>query len=280
MSTTTITAVIFAKNEENNIKECIDSVPKEMPILVVDSFSSDQTRILAEKAGVRVVDFKWNGKYPRKKEWTRRQFSEDEWLLLLDADMRCTPEIYAEARKIVESGRYSAASIEISYWFMGKELKHGSRPSYLGLINIGNTEYPDVELDNLGYGDIEFHYQPKCDGRIAKMKGKIHHRDRDALLSWIERHVKYANYQAELQTNPEINKKLISHKTFRGKILYHLPLKSTAQFLYAYIIKFGFLDGLTGFRFAYLLAHHYYLAKVLVIDKREKKLKKKSDEHV
>lgn len=271
MSTSKITAVIFAKNEENNILPCIASIPEGIPILVVDSLSTDRTRFLAESAGAEVIDFIWNGRYPRKKEWTRQQFLDDEWLLLLDADLRCNTDLYQECLAVIANGEFAAGQIKIDYWFMGKKMKFGSKASYFGLINVGKCKYPDVEIENYGYGDIEFHYQPECRGEIAKLKSKIEHNDPDPLVTWIERHLKYANYQAQLKTNPVINAKMMKYKTLRGRILYSLPLRATFQFLYSYFIKFGFLDGLVGFRFAYLHAHHYYLARILFLDHKQKK---------
>jgi glycosyltransferase involved in cell wall biosynthesis len=266
MKASTLKAIIFTKNEENNIDECIASLPPEIPIFVVDSDSSDQTRSIAEKAGATVLSFKWNGKYPRKKEWTRRQFDENDWLLLLDADLRCTPSLYQECLEVIESNKFSSALIPINYWFMGDELKHGSKPSYIGLINVGKCRYPDVELDNLGYGDIEFHYQPICTGLTAKLRNPINHMDRDPLVSWIDRHVKYANYQAQLELHPGVMREMNKNKTFRGKVLYRLPFRAIFQFMYSYFLKFGFLDGISGFRYSYLHAHHYYLARVIAID--------------
>jgi len=266
MKPSTLTAVIFTKNEENNIRECIASLPPQIPIVIVDSDSTDQTRNIAEAAGVSVLNFKWNGKYPRKKEWTRQQFSENEWLLLLDADLRCTPSLYQECLKVIASGKFSSALIPINYWFMGKELKFGSKPSYIGLLNVGKCKYPDVELDNLGYGDIEFHYQPICNGLTAKVKNPINHMDRDPVVSWIDRHVRYANYQAQLELHPRVMQEMNKNKTLRGKVLYRLPFRAISQFIYSYVLKLGFLDGVPGFRYSYLHAHHYYLARIIGID--------------
>jgi len=266
MKPPTLTAVIFTKNEENNIGECIASLPPEVPIVVVDSDSTDQTKNIAEAAGARVLNFKWDGKYPRKKEWTRRQFSEHDWLLLLDADLRCTPSLYHECINIISSDKFSSALIPINYWFMGKELKHGSRPSYIGLLNVGKCKYPDVELDNLGYGDIEFHYQPICSGLTAKLRNPINHKDRDPVVSWIERHVRYANYQAQLELHPAVMQEMNKNKTLRGKVLYKLPFRAISQFIYSYVLKFGFLDGVAGFRYSYLHALHYYFARVIEVD--------------
>ena len=266
MKATSLTAVIFIKNEENNIRECIASLPPEIPIVVVDSDSTDQTKNIAEAAGARVLNFRWDGKYPRKKEWTRRQFNEHDWLLLLDADLRCTPSMYQECINVVASDKFSSALIPINYWFMGKELKHGSKPSYLGLLNVGKCRYPDVELDNLGYGDIEFHYQPICSGLTAKLRNPINHMDRDPVVSWFERHVKYATYQAQLELHPSVMKEMNKNKTLRGKMLYKMPLRAMSQFMYSYTFKLGFLDGVAGFRYSYLHAFHYYLARVIAVD--------------
>src|SRR4051794_17331095 len=103
-----ISVVILARNEELAIQECIDSVRNlDADIVVIDSASRDDTVTLAQQAGARVVQFAWNGRYPKKKEWALRNSGlSTDWVLLLDADERATPALLEELRIIARSREF------------------------------------------------------------------------------------------------------------------------------------------------------------------------------
>lgn len=255
-------AAIFTKNEERNISECMDSLDGIEDIIIVDSSSEDKTRIIAESNGASVLEFNWNGEYPRKKQWTLNQLNHAAWILMMDADLRATPSLIQELQQLILCEDASAISIPIEYWFRGKKLKFGFKVRYLGALRTKETLFPDVELPGEGYGDIEFHYQPKVNGRILKAKNAMIHNDNDPISSWVERHNKYAVYQAKINQRVQLKKMIDSNKTSQGRLFSKIPFKSLAFFLYSYLIRAGFLDGTRGFQYNYLLAHHYYLQKI------------------
>ena len=79
-----ITVLILTKNEAKAIEECIKSVENFDQIIVVDSGSTDNTRIIANSLGAQVIDFAWNGKYPKKKQWSLELADiENDWVLAL-----------------------------------------------------------------------------------------------------------------------------------------------------------------------------------------------------
>ena len=82
-----VTVVIPAKNEAKNLKRCIDVVRSLGPVLVVDSKSTDGTFDIAEQCAAEVLDFAWDGRFPKKRNWTLRNYQfKTEWVLFLDAD--------------------------------------------------------------------------------------------------------------------------------------------------------------------------------------------------
>ena len=261
-----LVAAIFTKNEESNIADCIDSLIGISDITVIDSLSQDQTQEIAEKKGASVLSFEWNGKYPRKKQWTLNQLSSANWILMMDADLRATPKLIKELKELTLDDNASAILIPIEYWFKGKKLKHGIKVKYFGALRPRAATFPDVELQGEGYGDIEFHYQPNITGKVLTAKNAMIHNDNDPISSWVERHNKYAIYQAKINNQATTRRIMDSNKTFQGKLFSKVPFKSVAFFIFSYILKAGFLDGVRGFQYNYLLAHHYYLQRIFQDD--------------
>ena len=89
-----ISVLIPTLNERRNLAECLDSVAWADEVVVVDSGSTDGTPEIARQAGARLVEFKWNGRFPKKKNWALENVNWiSEWVLILDADERITPEL-------------------------------------------------------------------------------------------------------------------------------------------------------------------------------------------
>jgi Glycosyltransferases involved in cell wall biogenesis len=97
-----LSVLIPVKNEAANVRDCISGVSFAEEIVVVDSASTDGTQAIAEGAGARVVQFVWNGKLPRKKNWALENIPwQNEWVLIVDADERITPELEREIRQAI-----------------------------------------------------------------------------------------------------------------------------------------------------------------------------------
>src|SRR5215468_9856880 len=97
-----LSILIPTLNERTNILDCLHSVQWADEIVVVDSGSTDDTCNLARSRGAKVVDFAWNGKLPKKKNWALENITwKNEWVLVLDADERITPELGREIREVV-----------------------------------------------------------------------------------------------------------------------------------------------------------------------------------
>jgi glycosyltransferase involved in cell wall biosynthesis len=97
-----VTIAIPVKNEEKNLADCIDAIGDDFAaqIVVIDSGSTDGTRKIAIDAGIPLVDFKWNGQFPKKRNWFLRNYPlQTKWVLFLDADEIITEAFKSELRK-------------------------------------------------------------------------------------------------------------------------------------------------------------------------------------
>lgn len=270
-----VTAVIFSLNEAANIAECIYSLNEFESIVVVDSGSSDGTLGICHELGVRVVPFTWNGHYPKKRQWTLENVKfSTTWIFFVDADERCTPKLSQEITKLVNSDEndFAAAKIKLDYYFCDKQLRFGHTMWKTVLLDPVRARYPLVDdLSAKGMGELEGHYQPQISGRTIRLKSKLVHRDKDSLDSWVERHIRYANWEAYLISKPELRNEVLKHKTLGGRFLKFNRFQGLLYFLYAYVIRLGFLDGRAGFNFAFGKSCYYWLISALAREGRTSK---------
>ena len=82
-----ISVLIPVRNEAANIIACLDSVRWADQIVVVDSGSKDGTVELAKSTAAHVIDFHWDGRFPKNKNWALENIPwKNDWVLILDAD--------------------------------------------------------------------------------------------------------------------------------------------------------------------------------------------------
>src|SRR5476649_1425156 len=128
-----ISILIPIKNEIANLRQSLASVSWADEIFVVDSQSTDGSQAIAESCGAKVVQFHFNGIWPKKKNWSLENLPfKHEWVFILDADEELTPDAEEEFRAIVSQ----ADPKIVGYWinrrfhFMGKWLKHAYYPNW------------------------------------------------------------------------------------------------------------------------------------------------------
>jgi len=183
-----LAAAILTLNEESDLPSCIASLSKlKCPIFVIDSNSDDGTTEIARKMGAQVISFKWNGEYPKKKQWTINYLKQEyEWILLLDADERLSTELSDEIKAIFSTEESlsgtTAFEAHLDYTFRGKLLKHGLQVSKQILFKANHILFP--EIDDLSVSkmwEVEGHYQPRNEGRVQKFSNKLLHEDSGSL---------------------------------------------------------------------------------------------------
>ena len=118
-----ICLLVPCKNEEANLERCLGSVQWIDEMFLVDSQSTDRTSEIAQKFGARIVQFNYEGGWPKKKNWALENlpFSHD-WVLILDADECLPPEAEEEIRRIVTKPDeiHSGYWINRRYFFLGR----------------------------------------------------------------------------------------------------------------------------------------------------------------
>lgn len=258
-----VTVLVQTKNEEAAIGACLDSLTEFAQVIVVDSNSEDRTVEIARSHGAEVVNFTWDGRYPKKKQWQLDNIATAHpWILFIDADERPTARLVEAIRTFVADGGQSghaAAAIRLEYHFAGTSLRHGHRVSKTVLLRRDRARFePADDLDIPGMGELEGHYQPVCDGKVARLSGLLEHDDPDPVRTWFDRHNRYSDWEAGLIMKSWSGASDQLHRSVQGRAFARVPFKPLAFFVYSYIFRLGFLDGRAGFDYAFALSSYYW----------------------
>jgi glycosyltransferase involved in cell wall biosynthesis len=265
-----VSVLIPTLNEASNMSRCLDHLEWADEVVVVDSGSKDDTCRIAEAYGAHVVNFKWNGQWPKKKNWALRNVPfKHEWVLIVDADEWITPELAEEIERAIRSDRHVGYYVNRRFIFMGQWIRHcGYYPSWnLRLIKRGHGEYEQLTgIDNTGSGDNEVHEHVLATGPVGHLNSDMLHFAFPSIHVFMEKHNRYSNWEAAVQfkgverESAVVGSAVLSKRRRLKNISRRMPFRPTLRFLYSYIFKGGFLDGRAGLVFCRLLAIYEYLS--------------------
>lgn len=262
-----VSVLIPAFNERRNIAECIASVAWSDDVVVVDSGSQDGTREIAERSGARVVDFRWNRQFPKKKNWALENVQwKHPWILILDADERIMPDLACEIQEELLKPAAEGYYLNRRFIFLGKWIRHcGYYPSWnLRLFRHKLGRYEKLHAGDTGSGDNEVHEHVVLQGRAAYLKNDMLHFAYPDIYTWMEKHNRYSNWEAEVELcrlpggKGGIGDDLARRRRMR-QLMRRLPFRPALRFCYSYFWKRGFLDGKAGYIFCRLLASYEML---------------------
>ena len=269
MEENTVTVVIPVRNEGQNLSNCIRAVSSLGRILVVDSGSSDDTQTVAVSSGATVLNFEWDGLFPKKRNWTLRNYDfKTQWVLFLDADEFVSSEFIEEVRVAIKNSEHVGFWLNFTNYFMGQEMKGGDAFRKLALFRIGAGEYEKIEEDHWSHLDMEVHEHPVLEGSIGEIQAPIEHNDFRGLKHYIAKHNEYSSWEAMRylrllsQEGPEW-----SSLSDRQKKKYRNLAKwwfAPAYFVMTYIVKRGFGDGAVGLHFALMKAIYFYQIRLKI----------------
>jgi glycosyltransferase involved in cell wall biosynthesis len=267
-----VSVLIPAKNEEQNLPACLNSVGCADEIFVVDSHSDDRTGAIAEEFGAKLVQFNFQGGWPKKKNWALENLPfRNPWVLIVDCDERITPELWAEIETAIARQEHSGYYINRRVFFLGRWIKHGGRyPDWnLRLFLHAQGRYENLQTsDTPNTGDNEVHEHVILEGKVGYLKNDMLHEDFRDIFQWLARHNRYSNWEARVYYNLLLGKgdrgtigsKLlgdaVQRKRFLKRIWVRLPAKPLLRFILIYIVQLGFLDGRAGFIYACLMSQY------------------------
>nr|MBC8421694.1 glycosyltransferase family 2 protein [bacterium] len=272
-----IEIIIPVKNEATNLPHALASVMEWADkVWVVDSESTDETCAIAKEAGAEVVVQPWLG-YAKQKNWAidNLEISSD-WVFILDADEAILPELRDELLEIasqpIDKVEQSAFNINRYFMFLGKRIRHcGYYPSWnVRFFKRGNARYEEREV----------HEHMVVEGEIGKLKGHMEHWDRRGMEEYMAKHNKYSTLEAKeilrqsLTEGSTIDAKFFGNAQQRRRwikrhIYPKLPARWLFRFFWMYILKLGFLDGITGFRFCLFISSYELLISLKTVELKQ-----------
>ncbi len=250
---TLLTFVVPVKNEERNLTPCLENLKYFEHVVVVDSGSTDSTLDLVGKYGREVVQFKWDGGFPKKRNWVLRNYHfQTKWVMFLDADERITKRWIEEAERMLASAPEDVDAWICYYdnWFMGRMLRHGDVMQKTAILRIGRGEYERIEENNWSRLDMEIHEHLQVEGRIGEINARLEHHDNRSLEAYYAKHEEYAKWEANRYKALDGD---YTNLTARQRTKYKLIKKwwfAFAYFCACYFFKCGWLDGMAGYMFA------------------------------
>jgi glycosyltransferase involved in cell wall biosynthesis len=278
--TVPITVVMPVLNEERNLRAALASVAWAEQVIVVDSHSADRTAQIAREWGAEVVQFDYSGSGPKKKAWALAHAPiRNEWLLLLDADERVTEKLRAEIDDALRSGDRDGYCIDREFMFMGRSLRC-FRPNWnLRLFRHRLGRMEDLQMNDLPHtGDNEIHEHIEVDGRLGFLKEPLLHDDYRGLAAWLDRHNKYAAWEAQVYRKFRdepigvglpgfLRLDAFRRKRVLRRVWVRMPLRPLMRFFTWYVVRRGFLDGRQGFVFCVLMAYYEFIIGAKLLEK-------------
>ncbi|MTJ12456.1 glycosyltransferase family 2 protein [Anabaena sp. UHCC 0187] len=279
-----VSVLIPAKNEELNLPACLKSLVRADEVFVVDSKSIDKSVEISENYGANVVQFDFNGRWPKKKNWSLENLPfRNEWVLIVDCDERITPELWEDIAQAIQNDEYDGYYLNRRVFFLGKWIRYGGKyPDWnLRLFKHQKGRYENLNTEDIANtGDNEVHEHVILPGKVGYLKNDMLHEDFRDLYHWLERHNRYSNWEARVYYNLLTDKDetgtiggkffgdAVQRKRFLKTIWVRLPFKPLLRFILFYIIQRGFLDGKAGYIYGRLLSQYEYQIGVKLYELR------------
>lgn len=273
-----LTVLIGVKNEIDHIERCLEPLYGwAHQIIVIDSNSTDGTAEYLNSKDLDYVNFDWNGRWPKKRQWALDNVQiTGDWVLLLDADEILTNEFKREVDGIIKNPKADGYLVPFDVVFLDKKLRYGDSRLYkLALFKRGSAGYVqriDNDDNNL---DMEVHeHVALSNGNTpAKIDSPVKHYSVHSVKRILDKYNDYSDWEVKV-FNEQLNlnglgKQASIRRLLKKKFLM-APFSDIGYFVYLYVIRLGILDGISGYHRARLQSQQIYMIKLKLLESKRK----------
>jgi glycosyltransferase involved in cell wall biosynthesis len=225
-----LSVIIPTFNEESYIEDAVKSVSFADEIIIIDSYSTDNTTQIATSLGCKVLQRKFDNFSSQKNHAIAT--ATGEWILFIDADERVPEKLKYEILQVLASPKHNSYKLRFPHFYMNRFLYHKVDKVTRLVKNEG------IRFE----GDV--HEKLIVKGTTGKLRNFMIHYTFKGLFNQLQKKDSYAWFQAKT-----------SHKKGKKVTVFHLFFKPGYRFFHAYIIKRGFLDGVPGLAMASINAY-------------------------
>ena len=243
-----LSAFIITLNEERRLRDCLESLSFCDEIVVVDSFSSDRTREIAESYNAKVIKREWTN-FRDQKNFALKQCNND-WVLLIDADERVSPELRSNIERVLENRRDPSVQWDV----VGYELHRVVH--FLGRW-WGGTGWRDeyvlrfFQRSKISWSEATIHEKVIPNGVVCRLSGELHHYSFENISDQVQKHLRYARLAAQEYEAPQVG-------------IIRLICSPLVRFVKFYLLNRGILAGVAGFIVAINEAFYTFLKYAIV----------------
>lgn len=235
---TRLSVFVTTYNNGRTLTACLESVKWADEIVMLDSFSSDDTLAIGQRYGARITQHEFMGYGPQKQKALAA--TTYDWVLLLDADEALSPALQVEIRQLLQAGPvaegYEIPRQEQMFWRMYNPATRMNH--YLRLFDKRRGDIDDMPI----------HAAPKIQGCVARLKAPLYHYGETDIHTKVE---KINAYSTGLVTD-KIKKQRWGIPLI---MLFYPPL----FFIRSYLFKRNFLNGWAGFINSVVAAFYVFL---------------------
>ena len=250
--------MVFTLDEASNLPYCLNSLHWCDDVIVIDSGSEDDTVSIAKNAGARVFANTFQG-FGTQRNWALDNTSPKySWVLILDADESVPAVLANEINQLVnDRPELAAARVRRRFYMWGRWLRYSSLYP-VWVVRLVHRER--VRYVNRGHAETQ-----NVDGEIAALENDLIDQNRKDISHWYQRQRCYAEadarYEIEQESAPLTALEMFSsdpliRKMAQKRLSWRLPFRGLVYFIYSFILRQGFRDGIPGWRFCMMRAEY------------------------
>lgn len=238
-----ISAVVLTKNEEKNLKPCLESLKWCDEVVVVDDNSEDKTREIALDFGARIFERSLNGDFATQRNFGIEK-ARGDWVFFVDADERVNEDLAEEIEKVVTNLEFSGYFVKRKDFIFGRSLNFGES---------GKVKLLRLARKGAGKWVRPVHETWEVPGKAGELQNHLIHIPHPTVAEFLRDINFYTtlNSQAFFESGVKVG---------FWEIISYPP----GKFLLNYFWRLGFLDGMAGFLMAMMMSFHSFLTRAKI----------------